>query len=685
MNLPPWHQETLERLGIYLRVRGRGKMAVIETTSPRLADEVVAAVPGILQPDHLAPEVIDLTDVEDHLPVLARTVRREIVRGRVTIIRGIPEIARRQRQTEPEESVPAVLRYLNFNRDGFYRDDEAFLFFVDEPAGTDVIRWAPDFNRFTLWFHFVDLQDRLKAGEAGVQPFDREQAARMNLVETEAWQMRHLEGLRRAGNPWKLSEALAEHAVSLTGLGRMQEADVAIREALEVARGIETNFPEDLARLRGLLRRQAVIVALRQGEARKAETLVREGIREVREGGGAAGEDLSLLAPLLALRGNALLCLGQAREAYKVQQNAIELQQRLGDAGAEADAHISASGSLFVLGELDEARAEIIRALELAASVGSISGRVASLMAVAPILIAQGDLRNAATLVGELRILAEDLQANLLRILATALGANLLLLHGAGAQVRRLLQHFVPMMKGNAPAPENWAVMRLIVEIYLALGPVEKVREITTPLVESATGAGNRAMAATGRMCRGLALELAGDLAAGDEELERATTTFEELGQLLLHALARMHRGRLLRRLGKPGRARTLLKDAHAFFHTARARTHEAQALTELAFLDLSQGRTRAAAEKAGQGLDILERAHVHLYTPAALAALAAVARQAGEEDQARWLTGRWRQRIEWMGAEALGSWLDACVAELPGAAHPEGTHPGRAGTPSRG
>ncbi len=126
--------------------------------------------------------------------------------------------------------------------------------------------------------------------------------------------------------------------------------------------------------------------------------------------------------------------------------------------------------------------------------------------------------------------------------------------------------------------------------------------------IEAMRAAGNRAGEAAAHAQKALLYALSMDLQAAAQEIAKAGVLAEEEGEV--EALARAHLGRgkaLLNRPGQRKEARDALSKAAALYHTLEDPSGEAEALKELANLDIAAGDFQGAMEHINKAIAVLE------------------------------------------------------------------------------
>lgn len=138
-------------------------------------------------------------------------------------------------------------------------------------------------------------------------------------------------------------------------------------------------------------------------------------------------------------------------------------------------------------------------------------------------------------------------------------------------------------------------------------GRKQKLDELDQ-LVERMRAAGNVAGEAVARGQKALVYATSGDLSAAAGELAKVSALAEEEGRVDELALAQMARGKALTaRPADRAQAVEALDQASALFHVLQNRKQEAEALKELAVLDVIAGDLSQAEARFSRAIELLE------------------------------------------------------------------------------
>ncbi|MEM7155388.1 MAG: serine/threonine-protein kinase [Myxococcota bacterium] len=196
--------------------------------------------------------------------------------------------------------------------------------------------------------------------------------AAIGLLEVVGYQLREAEGLRywsiargaSTGQPRRMAEALTTHALALSTLGKLDEAEAEHRAAIELQ---ESTLGPDHPDLAGSHNNLAIALA-QGGKLDAAEVEFRATVERRRESLGLEHpESIKSLGNL----GNVLAQQGKLAEAEAITRQALSLAQRaLGPRHPEVALRRGALGHILsAQGKVEEAETETREALALAEAV----------------------------------------------------------------------------------------------------------------------------------------------------------------------------------------------------------------------------------------------------------------------------------------------------------------------------
>ena len=473
----PWHEETLAELVTYLAAPRRGRRAVVVTSGPELEAEVVAGLRARLGGERPVA-VVEVGEAQDHVEVLSAAARGPERPGLVTLVLGLPGLAARQRAEAPGE-LPAVLGYLNLNRELFDRAGEGFVFLLDGETAEEVTAGAGDFARYARWCELTAWDDLLRAGAADVDG---------TRLEQESWEREEreardrVERIRKAGGEVAtLAEALCDHACALLNLLRAGEALTRCDEAVELTRGADAPSTES----RALAGRAAVLCDLlriceAQQDARRALALAR-----------ARGRS-HLTASADNVLSVSLFLSGQVADALRHAEAAAEAMARI---GAAADAAVNlgnAAQDRLLLGDLPGASTTAAAALASAREATAPREEGMALHRVGEVELARGGLAQAAAALGRSLALLGGLRDVPSRVRTLRFLADLRLATGHPTVALETVKGALEQVRrGMSPWGES-LLAPTAAAVHLALGAPAAARALVEPASAAARSAGLR-------------------------------------------------------------------------------------------------------------------------------------------------------------------------------------------------
>lgn len=643
----PWHEESLKALVSYLQAVRRGTRAVVVTSGDRLREEVEHGLRDLLGKAHTIVEIHLVEDVEPETQ-LASALRETPVSGRVTLVKGLPKITESQRSAEGVE-IPAIFPYLNLNRELFDRSGEAFVFFLDSDTAKILTSEAPDFNRYTSWFEFIEWDDVVSL--AGMDA-DRAAAERQNWQRRETEAARLVNDLReQPAEPGDLATALLSQAVSLQILSKPRETLSVANEALEAA----TRAEDASLECRILSRISSTQLDL--GNSEHAKELARRSMDAAQRSGETQEKALAHSVFCHALRDS-----GHNSEALVESEAALRLYRSVNDHDGGAVAAASRALSFLELGMTSEASQLAATALSESRLATSVSAECNAWYVVAAVEYMRGDLGKAARSLGRALVLASSSAYERGRLYILALFGRFEICAGRLARGRQLLAEVLSAGQESKSFRINAAVTNPLVLAMLAADDLTGARALNENTLAETRAAGFRVAATQAVLGRGKVLEAERNPDGAIGSIEAALRDFQEMGQLLEVAEAKANLARLFRLRGEPDLAAPLARSALDLNREAGARPAEARALTELAFLARQQGDAEAARRYAQEALAILRETGARFDEPAALAALGCAYDGAGRSDLAEPIRRRWRRLVDGMEAPGLRKWIERSV-----------------------
>jgi tetratricopeptide (TPR) repeat protein len=262
---------------------------------------------------------------------------------------------------------------------------------------------------------------------------------------------------------------------------------------------------------------------------------------------------------------------GEYRRAADLLRHCIEAADKTFDLhpfGLTPSGFLSARPNLVwllrELGEFDEAVAHGAEGMGVAEASGVLPMVVLARTALSATYLERGEIASAVPLLERALDLARSMDAPNISVWSLAVRGAAYILAGQAALAIPLLEESLEMAAANAIVAGYAYRATWLGEAYLAAGRVEDARQTVTDALARATARQERAN-------RAYALRALGEIAASEEppDVEEAEAHFrealalaEELGMRPLEAHCHLGLGKLYRRVGRVGEARTELSTA---------------------------------------------------------------------------------------------------------------------------
>lgn len=625
----PWHAETLDQLVVFLRSLAPVRWAVVTATSPVLEREVVTELRERLQ-DSLWHDLA-LSGANDLETFVAWRLQPPDPR-RVVLVTGLNEITKAQTGTMVE-----VLGAFNLQREGLAERGEGLVLLTDETAAAELMRQAPDFYRFTIGFGFERIEDWIEQGRAEET---REVYEPIGEFSDEVYE-RRLEAARAVESSRSLMMALLDLADRKNRQERVTEAEDYTQEALSISGQLAD--PELYIRA---LEARARFLSMR-GRANEAVDFARAAYYSAIERG--VSDYISHRAHWTFA--DALDRTGRHKEALAVVEQALSAESRLNPSWKAAMVHTRAN-ILSILGRfvdaIDTLRTDVpqpipnhLRGDHFDTWRGIYEGI--------------GDLLNAARAAG--RAYAHYSEALIWFAYKTA---KLLWKHGQINHARKSLQSASMDPATNLVQPAGLSWLRMAIEIDLEADD-ELLSQQVNACLEICWKAEHRPWISVATLLVAGVHALAGRFPEALDRGEEARIMVEEMSYSRFlpdceHTLARFHR-----LAGHLEKAITLAEQAAHRAHVQGNRPAIARADTERAFIAIARGDAKTARTHAETALQCIGETRFRIDEPAALAALAAARRLAGNDDSSD--ERRWRRLVRGMGARGLERRIEQSLA----------------------
>ena len=295
---------------------------------------------------------------------------------------------------------PPVLVDLNFVRDAFIESAPyPVLFCLPDYAINRVIQYAPDFWSWKSGvFRFKTRPSIQKL--AADKTIDSDRIRESLLLED--WQERidTLERLameyRPTSEPTKAELenycwALMELGIAYRGLGEISKAEYNLRQAIEVAKGVES-----LSHQKGLLLHELGRICSDTGRIQEAEDLYKASI-EIKEALGDNRNKAATLHQLGILKANQ----GEIEAAIILYQQSLDINEQIGNVKSKA----ATLHQLAILkadqGEIEEAIALYQQSLDIKEKIGDVQGKAATLRKLGGIYQQKAEVNKAQNLFQE--------------------------------------------------------------------------------------------------------------------------------------------------------------------------------------------------------------------------------------------------------------------------------------------
>jgi tetratricopeptide (TPR) repeat protein len=619
----PWQEDVLDELVAYLQAARDARAtawAVVVTSSEALEEEVLAAFDARMGDLWL----VDASAGEDPRRIVEVVLATPKGEGfRTNVLLGLSSVL-------ASDARDAFLSWMNFHREDFERPTEAFIFMLRSEQLNVWRRLAPDLDRYTQHFDFVDWNDLVAEAEGIARTTVAVADGLSNdvlLEQAERW----LESSRSLQEDVTIDLInVGEHALAL---GQLQRASEALSEALSLTEGKSDNM-----RLHAMARHAFLLAHL---------GCPHDALLDL---GKVKGEsDPNFFEHAV---GVVSFYAGQPRVALLAHERSL----------------VSAVGHRFVVSSINAAEVEQWLGFARAA-LGRIRGvfrapplqvedEAFALGCLAWLLIDIGELTSALVPMMKSLFLSQALRRELARV------AGLISLARATFDVGRLARclEIVDIASSSA----GWksamsiglAAMRADV-LWMSAGPAAVSSVVRD---ERERQRGWRAPIAAAELAYARAL------ASMDDDdarrcLQDAADRFRAMdGWYYLSELER-RLARLDRLEGDAERAAARVREGLEWHAREGVRPREACDRTELAMIALGRGDAGDAIESANQALELIRACGTRLYEPAALVALAAAERALGNHEVADAHDHRWRRLVRGIGAKGLEAALERDAA----------------------
>lgn len=624
----PWQDDVLDELVAYLQAAREARAsawAVIAISSDRLTKEVLAALNERLG-------AVKRLDVSAGGENPRKAIEASLTQQRgdeyeVCTILGLPTVLA---SVEGDE----FLSWLNFHREDFEEPAEAYLFILLSKHTESWRKLAPDLDRFTQHFDFIDWQDLIEDADRAAKELLLSGVKTFSLAEALRRAERRLERSRSLHE--QEVKALVEVGLLAIAVGSFERARQVIETALSRADEMEQLRPHSLAsghsKARSSATRANALLASHLGNPDKAlreiEELVREEDdedlrRDLAAEHFSSGHAHLALAELeralttnsedhaLTIRSNIAVVsewLGEVRKAHRAVQGAPEdlrpwkLSSHAWLWGAQASLLID-SGRMF------DALHLLAKSLRLSQVIESAQSWVTSLASLARATFDVGYPADAVKMLENVGTSPGWKSAR---------NYGLAIVRAQASWVRDGPAAVLPIIRDERERQRDWRAPIPAAELVYVRALASKRDDEARRYFQEAA---DRFRAMDGLYYT--------------SEVERWLARLDRLEGDLERGSARVQEG--------------------LEWHTREGlRPREALDRTELAMISLARGDADLASEHARCALELIRDCGTRLYEPAALVALAAAERALGHLETAEAHDQRWRRLVRGIGARGL-------------------------------
>jgi tetratricopeptide (TPR) repeat protein len=610
----------LDELVAYLQAArdARAKAwALVVSSSEGLAREVLEALAGRLG----ELEEVDASAGEDPRHIVEAMLAKPHDGFRMSVLLGLTNALGSDDRDE-------LLAWLNFHREDFERPDQAFVFTLSAEHADAWQKLAPDLDRYTQHFDFVDWDDLVADAQRTADEMKMEVIGRREVLQ-------HIDERLDDVRPWSdfAAQTLVDAAHTYMAMGMLQQAKSVLAKAFRLTQG-KRNMQRH-----GVIRAGAI---LSSHMGRPAEAL--RGLEQLQEE-----------VTLGALRTDA------SAERFATGQPLRALDEIRESLASNLDDHLTLSHDFAIVGQwLGRIRASLGHVREAPADLRPwrLPMQAWAWDTLASLLIDTGDVVEALDpLMKSLRV-SVAIGFEHARVSSRTSLSRATLDRGHPARCLTILEGATTSPGWKSARSYGLAVVRA--EASWVLSGPSGVRPVVRD--ERKRQRGWRAPIPAAELAYVHALASTHDDQAR-RRLQDAADRFRAMdGWYYLSELER-RLARLDRLEGDLDRATARIQEGLEWHAREGLRPREARDRTEVAMIALGRHDAEAAFESASRALELIHACGTRLYEPATLVALAASERVLGHHDSAAIHDQRWRRLVQGIGAKGLEAALERDAA----------------------